>query len=262
MQLSEYHEKNSQPSVFSEQSNEGIWHVTETYTHGQTTQTLHNFLSNAMRKLTVYLSAVLMLLQISCKDKAVPSAAGKINLEAMVYNDPNGDVYDSFLVDISTLYYRNGHLLETWKDDGDSLLYSYVNLSDSLYTNAYTLLGLTEAQQYSALKKKNYGAVFYPENIPNYENKEVLADTAFDGFSYKRIRIVTDSSYNVYYLHQTDTIYPFSLHREMEKEIGGVINRIDSYDLKNDKFISLKMNLNDTIPESIYTFLNLKNENR
>src|SRR5699024_9563460 len=100
-----------------------------------------------MRKLIIYIPVVLMLLQVSCKDRAIPSSAGKINLEAMVYNDPNGDIYDSFLVDISTLYYRNGHLLETWKDDGDSLLYSYVNLSDSLYTNAYNLLDLTEAQQ-------------------------------------------------------------------------------------------------------------------
>src|SRR5699024_6866478 len=131
-----------------------------------------------------------------------------------------------------------------------------------LYTNAYTLKSLMESQEYSALKKKNYAAVFYPEIIPNYKNKEMLTDTAFDGFSYKRVKIVTDSSYNIYYLHQTDTIYPFSLHREMEKEIGGVINRIDSYDLKNDKFISLKMNLNYTIPESVYGFLNLKNENR
>jgi len=215
-----------------------------------------------MRKLTVYLSTIFMLLQTSCKDKSIPSTAGKINLEAMVYNDPNVDIYDSFLVDISTLYYLNDHLLETMRDNEDSLVYSYINLSDSLYTNAYTLKSLMESQEYSALKKKNYAAVFYPEIIPNYKNKEMLTDTAFDGFSYKRVKIVTDSSYNIYYLHQTDTIYPFSLHREMEKEIGGVINRIDSYDLKNDKFISLKMNLNDTIPESVYGFLNLKNENR
>lgn len=215
-----------------------------------------------MRNLIVCLSAALILGQISCKNESIPSRAGKINLEAMVYNDPNGDVYDSFLVDISTLYYLNDHLLETMSFPEDSLLYSYINLSDSLYTNGYSLKDLSKRQEYSGLGKKNYGAVFYPEKIPNYENKEALTDTVFDGFSYKRIRIVTDSSYNIYYLHQTDTIYPFSLHREMEKEIKGVINRIDSYDLKNDKFISLKMRLSDTIPESVYGFLNHKNENK
>ena len=197
----------------------------------------------------------------ACHEKAVKPTAGRINIEAMVYNDPQGDIYNSYLVDISTLYYLKDEIVEVVKTE-DSLRYSYINLKDSVFTTASDLSSLMEKNRLSPLSQKQFGAMFDLENLPNYQDRETLPDTSFEGYEYKRIRMVTDSSYNVYYLHQTDTVLPFSFHRELEEEVGGVLNRVDAYDKTNDRFISLKMRLNDTFPERIYGFLNQKNEDR
>lgn len=195
----------------------------------------------------------------ACHEKAVKSTAGRINIEAMVYNDPQGDIYNSYLVDISTLYYLEDELVEVVKTE-DSLRYSFINLRDSVFATASNVRGLMEENVFSALSRKRFGAVFDAENLPGYQNKEALPDTAFEGYDYKRIRMVTDSSYNVYYLHQTDTVFPFSFHRELEEEVGGMLNRVDAYDKTNDRFISLKMIIRDTIPESMFSFLIKKRE--
>lgn len=201
-----------------------------------------------------------MLLIACSKNKSIPANAGRIKVELMVYNQPNEDIYDSYLVDISTLYFYKNDLLEVLDGEREELPYTYIDVLDSIYINASNIEELVGEKK--PLKEKQYGAVFDVPEIPGFSNKILMNDTSFNGYNYKRFRIVTDSTYNVYYLHQTDTIYPFSIARNIETEIGGVLNRIDSYDKINDKFISLKMSVTDTIPKSIYGFLMHKNNER
>lgn len=211
-----------------------------------------------MKKI-ILLSSMIVLFIACSKNKSIPANAGKIKVELMVYNQPNEDIYDSFLIDISTLYFYRNELLEVLKDEGLPP-YTYINLLDSSFIKGKNIQEFEKnALQ---LKEKKYGAVFETPEIPGYSDKEILSDTSFNGYNYKRFRIVTDSTYNVYYLHQTDTIYPFSIARNIEEDFGGILNRIDSYDKINDKFISLKMSVTDTIPKTIYAYLMEKHDER
>ena len=82
-----------------------------------------------------------------------------------------------------------------------------------------------------------------------------MSDTAFNGYNYKRLKTVNDSSYSVFYIHQTDTLMPFSLAPQVDKDYKGVLIRIDTYDKTNNRFVSLRMTVTDTIPKSFYEIL-------
>src|SRR5690606_14780338 len=120
---------------------------------------------------------------------------------------------------------------------------------------------LLASKEIKEISDKKYGALFTPPPVPDYDKREAIADTAFGGYNYKRIRIVTDSAYSVFYIHKTDTLMPFSLAPQIDKDYKGVLNRIDTYDKVNDRFVSLRMTVTDTIPQSIYSIIkNSKNE--
>ena len=44
-----------------------------------------------------------------------------------------------------------------------------------------------------------------------------------------------------YYVLENDTILPYALYKKEAEEMGGRIERIDSYDRKNDIFVSMQL---------------------
>lgn len=187
--------------------------------------------------------------------------AGRIQIEAAVYHDPGGDLYDSELVQISDLYFVNTRFLEYTPYYNDSLQiprFTLIDVNKGKSVVANSLNELSKSNSSQDLSQKKYGAIFHPPPVPNYDARETISDTSFGGFQYKRLRIVNDSSYSVFYLHKTDTILPFSLAPQIDKEYGGLLNRIDMYDKINDRFVSLRMIITDSIPANIFNILNDK----
>jgi hypothetical protein len=100
---------------------------------------------------------------------------------------------------------------------------------------------------------KTIGAVFTKEPLLNYRNRRKLSDTVLFKKNYKRFEINSPWNYTRYYIYPTDTILPYSLYKEVEKDYHGRIERIDSYDKKKDIFVTLQLiprkNWDDTAKE-------------
>jgi len=199
---------------------------------------------------------ILLILPLffACKDKM--KMAGHIQLQAVIYNDPTGDLYDSELFEISDLYFVGSHFLEKVPYHNDSLqIPHFAYVSDGKFAVGNSLEELRTNTSFQQLSQKKFGALFQTPEVPHYDIREAMTDTAFNGYNYKRLKIANDSAYTVFYIHKTDTLIPFSLAPKIDKEYKGILNRIDSYDKINDRFVSLRMTVTDTIPKSMYDVL-------
>ncbi|HLT86478.1 MAG TPA: hypothetical protein VKZ57_02745 [Sphingobacterium sp.] len=205
-----------------------------------------------------YLSFLLLsLLVLSCSKPE--KKAGKINLQLVVYNDPNGDLYNSFLMEITDLYFIGNRFLEKLPYPNDSLgvpKFYYIHKNRFAPANSLEEIKSQSTLSFQDVTEKIHGSQFVIPDIPGYDKRASLPDTNFNGYSYKRVRIATDSVYSVFYIHQTDTVLPFSINPAIEKEYSGILNRVDSYNRVEDKFYSLRMTVTDTIPQSIFDVLN------
>lgn len=204
-----------------------------------------------MRRFIILLAIPLIF---ACKDKM--RDAGHIQIEAAVYHDPEGDLYNADLLQISDLYFIGQHFLEEVPYHNDSLnIPQYAYIKDGKFSGGQSLQEVLNSADLKPLEEKAFGAMFSPPPVPDYEKRESMSDTAFNGYNYKRLKIVNDSSYSVFYIHQTDTLMPFSLAPQVDKDYKGVLNRIDTYDKTNNRFVSLRMTVTDTIPKSFYEIL-------
>lgn len=204
-----------------------------------------------MRRFIILLAIPLIF---ACKDKM--RDAGHIQIEAAVYHDPEGDLYNADLLQISDLYFIGQHFLEEVPYHNDSLnIPQYAYIKDGKFSGGQSLQEVLNTADLKPLEEKAFGAMFSPPPVPDYEKRESMSDTAFNGYNYKRLKIVNDSSYSVFYIHQTDTLMPFSLAPQVDKDYKGVLNRIDTYDKTNNRFVSLRMTVTDTIPKSFYEIL-------
>ena len=198
-----------------------------------------------------------------CNRPEIKSA--KVTVEATVYNDPDGDLYDSFILPISTMYFYEGHCIEELPEALDSTL-SSGTFGAYIYDQKFAPLSRLEDIEMvvpdSPISEKKFGALFSQPPVPNYDSREELTDTIFNGRNYKRFKIVSDSDYTVYYLNLTDSIYPYSLAKQFEKDYKGSLDRIDSYDIVNNRFTSLKMAVSDTIPSRYYSSLQSKSNEK
>lgn len=183
--------------------------------------------------------------------------SGRISVDLFVYNDPTGDVYNSFKIPISTLYFIENEIIEELPVYNDSINPApFVYIKDNKYAYLPTLAHLRDQSlSFLPVKEKNVGVKFIGDTIENYAKRENMPDTSFAGYNYRRVRIVSPEAYTVFYIHRTDTILPFSLSPQFDKDYEGILNRIDTYEIKENRFTSLRMSLNDTIPQRIYTAL-------
>ena len=210
-----------------------------------------------MKRLFILLAIPLIF---ACKKK-IQKHAGHIQLEAAVYNDPTNDLYNSQLLPVSDLYFMGERFIEKIDYHTDSLnIPKFGLIENGKVILANTLDELSSSNHTLDVPEKKYGALFSLPPVPDYERREAMNDTTFDGYNYKRVRIVTDSAYTVFYIHQTDTILPFSLAPQIDNDYKGVLNRIDTYDKMSDRFVSLRMTVTDTIPQSIYNHLKIEEE--
>lgn len=182
---------------------------------------------------------------------------GKIDVQLLVYNNPSVDPYDVFLMPISTMYFKKNTFIETVQEYKEGMPLSepsFALIKNNQFDVFSDLNSIAEVKPNKDLKTKNVGVKFVTD-IVDYNRRVNLTDTVLNGMKYKRARIVSDSVYTVFYIHQTDTILPFSLSPQFDKDYHGVLNRVDTYEKKHDRFTSLRMVVSDTIPERFYNAL-------
>ncbi len=182
--------------------------------------------------------------------------AGTIELELVVYNAPKENLYDSYRITVSTLFFCDGKFIE---------MIPYENVSDSAprftlikedrFVPVVDLQTLTTTGKSKPLSSKKYGAAFIDCPVPFYEKRKNMRDTVFNSIAYHRIKIISDCDYSVFYVHRTDSVLPYSLCPQIDRDYHGRLERIDSYDFVSGKFFSLRMLYKNQLPETIYNVL-------
>ncbi|KFF73619.1 hypothetical protein HX13_19535 [Chryseobacterium sp. P1-3] len=211
-------------------------------------------------KIHLILPYLLFLFTISSCHKEIKSEKGGIDLISNVYFDASKGLDNMQSFHVSKINYSHDQLIEYVPDLSfpeinrqvyyirDSLCYP-INLME----RNLIFSDLSRKQQPLLVWKKKGGAVFSKEWIPNYRNRRNLPDTVVFHKKYKRFEINSPWTYTRFYIYQTDTILPYSLYRHAEKDYHGRLERIDSYNKKDDVFVTLQLlprkNWDDTAKE-------------
>lgn len=186
----------------------------------------------------------------SCKKEKVMSEKGGIDILSNVYFNASKGLDSVKTYHISNINYDKNKIIEIVPDMELPELYSQLFLiKDSL---CYPLGEFEEAKKVSITEKlqkgkpfnvyeKEIGAIFSKQRLLNFHLRSILSDTILFNKKYKRFEIKTSKSYTRYYVLENDTILPYALYKKEAEEMGGRIERIDSYDRKNDIFVSMQL---------------------
>jgi len=191
-----------------------------------------------------------LIVLLSACDRRKVMKAGQIRLELVVYNDPGMNLYDSFQLPISTLWFVDDIFLEQVpRLTPDIPVPAYALIRDSVFSPMDNWNSSVAVLQFYPLREKHFGAAFMNRAVPGFDSREQLNDTVLSGMFLKRFQIVTPEEYSVFYLHPTDTVIPYSLSRQFEQEYEGIVVRIDTYERKRDRFLSLRMKYQEGVPQ-------------
>lgn len=200
-----------------------------------------------MKLITLFLLCLLAILPYSCR-KEIKSEKGGIDLISNVYFDASKGLEQMQSFHLSKLNYLGNQIIEFVPDHSfpeintqtyfmqDSLFYPVENDNGSII-----LSEVAKTQKPQLVWNKKEGAIFSKEQILNYRNRRKLSDTVLFNKKYKRFEINSPWNYTRFYIYPTDTILPYSIYRHAEKDYGGRLERIDSYNKKTDIFVSLQL---------------------
>lgn len=200
-----------------------------------------------MKLKTLFLLCLLAILPYSCR-KEIKSEKGGIDLISNVYFDASKGLEQMQSFHLSKLNYLGNQIIEFVPDHSfpeinmqtyfmqDSLFYPVENDNESII-----LSEVAKTQKPQLVWNKKEGAIFSKEQILNYRNRRKLSDTVLFNKKYKRFEINSPWNYTRFYIYPTDTILPYSIYRHTEKDYGGRLERIDSYNKKTDIFVSLQL---------------------
>ncbi len=179
----------------------------------------------------------------SC-EKEIPRATnGGADLLFSVYFQASKGLENSKTFHRSSLSFLPMGIFEiTPRELGEEASMEYYLIKDSLY---YALeaeaKNSMDPKRGLSLFSKTLGAPFSKDPIASYGRRRNLSDTILFKKQYKRFEISTPEQYSRYYILKSDSLLPYALYPQVEREYGGRLERIDYYDLKKDIFYSMQL---------------------
>ena len=219
------------------------------------------FKSNTMKQIVILSCLFFLFMSSSCHNgKKIQSEKGGIDIISNVYFDASKGLDKVQSFHLSKMNYAGDTIIELVPDFTFPEINQNVHyINDSIYysldtqNNVVILSEISQKQNPLPLWNKKEGAVFSTEEIPNYRKRNNLPDTLLFQKKYKRFEINSPWSYTRFYIYQTDTILPYSLYKHAENDYEGRLERIDSYNKKDDIFVTLQLiprkNWDDTAKE-------------
>lgn len=201
-----------------------------------------------MKKIILF--SLIFFFLTACNKEKVMAEKGGLDIISNIYFNASKGLDSVKTYYISSINFDKNIIIEKVPDMEYPEIYSQIFLiKDSL---CYPLGEFEEAKKISISEKlktgkpfnvyeKEIGAVFNNDHILNFHTRNVLKDTTIFNKEYKRFEIRSPKSYTRYYVLKNDTILPYALYRKNEKEMGGRLERIDSYDKKNDIFVTMQL---------------------
>ena len=200
-----------------------------------------------MKKILLLPFLLLLLVSNSCH-KEIKSEKGGIDIISNVYINASKDLNQLQSFHLSKLNYSRDTIIElvpdfTFPEINKQVYFIKDSLCFPLETENNTLIfsEISKKQKPNLIWNKKNGAIFSKDEIPNYRNRRNLSDTVLFKKKFKRFEINSPWNYTRFYLYPTDTILPYSLYKHAEKDYHGRLERIDSYNKKNDVFVTLQL---------------------
>jgi len=200
-----------------------------------------------MKTKLIFLLTPFLLIIVSCH-KEIVSEKGGIDLISNVYFDASKGLDQMESFHLSKINYSQNHMIELVPDNSfPELIKQMYYIKDSLYfqldpsENNIIFSEVSQEQKPLSIWNKKIGAIFLKDWILNYRNRKNLSDTVLFNKKFKRFEINSPWNYCRFYIYPTDTILPYSFYRHAEKDYHGRLERIDSYNKKNDVFVTLQL---------------------
>ena len=200
-----------------------------------------------MKKILLLAFLLLLLVSNSCH-KEIKSEKGGIDIISNVYINASKDLNQLQSFHLSKINYSRDTIIElvpdfTFPEINKQVYFIKDSLCFPLETENNTLIfsEISKKQKPNLIWNKKNGAIFSKDEIPNYRNRRNLSDTVLFKKKFKRFEINSPWNYTRFYLYPTDTILPYSLYKHAEKDYHGRLERIDSYNKKNDVFVTLQL---------------------
>lgn len=180
--------------------------------------------------------------------KQAQKNVGELNINVTIYEDVDKGLSDIISLHLSKMHYLGDLILEEIEDDNTV---EYCVFNSKFCTEFTSNIDSLAFMSPHSINKKKKGSLFLSNSIPNYEEKIAMNDTILEKVKYKRFAISSKTEYSVFYLQDNLNI-PYSFNKQAEKEFNGTITRIDTYNINEDKFISVILQSNNKIQKSFY----------
>ncbi|AZI22464.1 hypothetical protein EIH07_05110 [Chryseobacterium taklimakanense] len=195
-------------------------------------------------KIIILLSVILSF--VSCK-KEIIAKKGGLDIISNIYIGASKNLENrrSFL--ISRLNYSGDSIVEIVPEPEIPEMSRHLFfIKDSVFyplelAGNLLLSEISKKTKPSLVFDKKAGAIFSKDPIPNYGNRRNLSDTILFNKKFRRFEINSPWNYTRYYVYPTDTILPYAIYRHAEQDYSGRIERIDSYNKKDDVFVSMQL---------------------
>lgn len=196
----------------------------------------------------------------SC-NKEVIAEKGGIDVISNIYFKASNQLDDVQTIHLSKLNFLGKDIVELIPDpDLPGITSGAYFISDSLCyklnPEGVSKAMISNIRKSKAIKlaNKSEGTLFLNDEIPNYRNRKNLSDTILFKKTYKRFEVNSPWSYSRYYIVKTDTILPYSIYKHAERDYGGRLERIDSYNKKEDIFVTLQLIPRKTLDDEAKEF--------
>lgn len=188
-----------------------------------------------------------MPLLFSCQN----NKAGAFKLRMVIFEDADKGISDIHDIEFSRVYFRGNKMLELVPNNNS---HYFCLIEGDKFSGFFSDIETLNFDNKKDIKTKKRGAIPLADILEGYEHKKDIQDTILDGESLKRFCINTENEYCVFYIGEKLNI-PFSLNKKIESDYKGSIRRVDTYQREQDRFVSLRLNYTDTIPQKFYDIL-------
>lgn len=184
---------------------------------------------------------------VCCKKEKqyIKSEKGGIDIITNIYFDASKGLDNTKHILLSKINYKNDSIVELIPNvEYPEFVDGVVIIKDSLYQeyeNNFSNILFADLKKGKKVTDKKFGSMWSDKPIPNFDKREDLNDTVLFKKNFKRFKIDSKDHFSIYYINQTDTLFPYQVYPVESKSYGGRLERIDTYNRKDDMFITIQL---------------------
>ncbi len=190
------------------------------------------------------------ILLVACYNNKpkIKSRKGSIDIITNIYFEASKGLDSVKNYQVSNLSYQKNEIIELVPDlEYPQFINKVYFIKDTLCLDMGTIdqakstIVNDNKNKWFSVYKKNNGTVFFKGIVPLYSRRKDISDTVLFQKKYKRFEISDRNSFSRYYIYETDTIFPYSLNSQIDKDYNGRLERIDSYNKQEDIFVTVQL---------------------